>query len=164
METILMNFKPASVQVGTGEFFFCWYDKDSVFGIDNQIDFDVKVDGLELELKGLNSNFTASEGKFDNYMKVCDGIMVVGSYDNRNGKGEIKKNPLTRSVFSINVSNWKDSFEFINDQSLRFINQKDVLKEKMVEYKQEKRESDMLYNDIFKSSMFLPGLRIIENA
>lgn len=138
METILMNFKPASVQVGTGEFFFCWYDKDSVFGIDNQIDFDVKVDGLELELKGLNSNFTASEDKFDNYMKVCNGIMVVGSYDNRNSKGEIKKNPLTRSVFCINVSNWKQSFEFINDTSLRFISQNSILNEMKNQYKLEK--------------------------
>lgn len=136
METILMNFKPASVQVGTGEFFFCWYDKDSVFGIDNQLTFDVKVNGLELELKGLNSNLTASEEKFDEYMEICDGIMVVGSYENRNEKG-LLKNAQTRSIFCINTTDWRESFEF-KGQSLRLINQTEILNEKMVEYKQAK--------------------------
>lgn len=139
METILMNFKPASVQVGTGEFFLCWYDKNSVFGIDNKMNFDVRVSGLSLELKGLNSNLTASEEKFDNYMNTCDGIMVVKSYDNRNDKGELK-NPLTRSFFCINTTNWKDSFQFSGQQghTLTLKNQTKILAELKQQYKLEK--------------------------
>lgn len=136
LETTLMKFKPASVQVGTGEFFFCWYDKDSVFGIDNQLSYDVKVSGLELELKGLKSNLTASEAKFDQYMEICDGIMVVGSYDNRNEKGEIKK-ATTRSTFCINTTDWTESFEFHGD-TLKYVDQKAQLDAVREAYKMEK--------------------------
>ena len=34
-EFVLMNYKPGKVQVGPGEFFLCFYDSNSVFGIDN---------------------------------------------------------------------------------------------------------------------------------
>lgn len=135
LETVLMKFKPASVQVGIAEFFFCWYDKDSTFGINNQLGYDISVSQLDLEIKGLNSNKTASTQKFDECMKTCSGIMVVNPYDNRNDMGKLK-HANTRSSFCINVNDWRESFEFVGD-SLRFINQNEELVRVSRKYKKE---------------------------
>ena len=142
LETTLMKYKPASVQCGVGEFFFCWYDKDSVFGIDNTLPYDIIVQG-DWECKGLNSQKTANPTKMDHYMETASGIMVISPYDNR-GKttGKLKLNPDTRSVFCINTNNWRDSFQFEGD-TLKFVNQTSELKRMELVYKIEKYEKKL---------------------
>ncbi len=136
LETTLMKYKPASVQCGVGEFFFCWYDKHSVFGIGNTLPYDIIVQILELECKALNTQKTSNSDKMDGYSN----IMVISPYDNRDSNtGKLKLNPDTRSLFCINVNNWRDSFEFVG-KSLRFVNQADELKRMRLIYKIEKYE------------------------
>lgn len=60
-ENAMMMYKPASTQVGPGEFFLCLFDRDSSFGIDNQCGYDVVVDKHTTELKRLGTNFTDPE-------------------------------------------------------------------------------------------------------
>jgi hypothetical protein len=60
-ERPLMYFKPGNTQVGPGEFFMCFYDKYSRYGVDNISGYDVLVDGVATEMKSYGSNFTTPE-------------------------------------------------------------------------------------------------------
>ena len=142
LETTLMKCKPASVQCGVGEVFFCWYDKDSVFGIDNTLPYDIIVQG-EWECKSIDSQKTANPAKMDYYMETTSGIMVINPYDNRNATtGKLKSNPNTRSVFCINNTIWRDSFEF-KGEMLKFVDQTKELKRMELIYKIEKYEKQL---------------------
>lgn len=61
VELSLMNYKPGNAQIGPGEFFMCFYDRDSVFGIDNSAGYDIITDDTTTELKKIGSNFTTPE-------------------------------------------------------------------------------------------------------
>jgi len=65
-EFALMNYKPGKTQVGPGELFFCLFDRDSTFGIDNQAGYDIRVNGITLELKKYGTNLTTPD-LFDKY-------------------------------------------------------------------------------------------------
>jgi hypothetical protein len=65
-EFALMNYKPGKTQVGPGELFFCLFDHDSTFGIDNQAGYDIQVNGITMELKKYGTNLTTPE-LFDKY-------------------------------------------------------------------------------------------------
>lgn len=106
-EFTLMKYKPASVQVGPGEFFFCFYDCDSVFGIDNQAGFDIITDNVATELKQIGSNLTTPE-LFDKYAKSdkVDRLLVVLPVSNA-----VK--PTLRSRYtciSFDKMDWRDAF------------------------------------------------------
>lgn len=93
-EYALMNYKPGNVQVGPGEFFFCFYDRGSVFGIDNLAGYDIVTDGQPTELKKLGSNFTDAE-LFDKYAECpkVNRLLVIKPVSNA-------KKPLLRSMYS----------------------------------------------------------------
>lgn len=106
-EFILMNYKPGNVQVGPGEFFMCFYDRGSVFGIDNQAGYDVIVDGRTTELKKLGSNFTTPE-LFDKYAKSpkVDRLLVMKPVSNA-------KKPMFRSQYAcvtFSKMDWREAF------------------------------------------------------
>jgi hypothetical protein len=104
-EFTLMNYKPGNVQVGPGEFFFCFYDAGSVFGIDNQAGYDVVTDGVATELKKLGSNFTDPE-LFDGYANSDDveRLLVVHPVSNA-------KKPLQRSKYAcVPTTEWREAF------------------------------------------------------
>jgi hypothetical protein len=104
-EFTLMNYKPGNVQVGPGEFFFCFYDAGSVFGIDNQAGYDVVTDGVATELKKLGSNFTDPE-LFDGYANSDDveRLLVVHPVSNA-------KKPLQRSKYACtHTTKWREAF------------------------------------------------------
>ena len=106
-EFTLMNYKPGNVQVGPGEFFLCFYDRSSVFGIDNQNGFDVIVDGVATELKKLGSNFTDA-ALFDKYAESnkVDRLMVMKPVSNA-------KRPLQRTKYAVVTfakTNWREVF------------------------------------------------------
>lgn len=77
-ERDIMQYKPGSNQVGPGEFFFCFYDKNSTYGIDNTNGFDILLHQLAWELKTLNTNLTSPE-LFDHYAESdkVDRLLVV---------------------------------------------------------------------------------------
>lgn len=134
MEGSLMKFKPGSIQAGVAEFFMSWYDCFSTLGIDNTIHGDIKIQGMDIEMKGLNSQKTADPEKMDNYIETCDGIMVVKPYDPFNKKtGKLIKSQ-TRSIFAIEKFNWRDSFYF-EGEKLSLIDQTNVLAELQKQYK-----------------------------
>lgn len=165
LETTLMKYKPASVQCGVGEFFFCWYDSDSVFGIDNTLPYDIIVQ-RRWECKGLNSQKTGDPVKFDGYMITADGIMVIAPYDNRSPTtGKLIRNPQTRSMFCINVDNWRDSFTF-QGTSLKFVNQTQELKRMQLIYKIEKHKkkiADRRAEYAAAGSLFLAKYPLMSN-
>lgn len=106
-EFILMNYKPGNVQVGPGEFFFCFYDRGSVFGIDNQAGYDVVVDATTTELKKLGSNFTTPE-LFDKYAvsSKVDRLLVIKPVSNA-------RKPQLRSQYAcvtFSKTNWREAF------------------------------------------------------
>jgi hypothetical protein len=106
-ERTLMTYKPGSVQVGPGEFFFCFYDKDSRFGIDNQAGYDIITDGVATELKKLGTNFT-DEKIFDKYhaSEDVDRLLVVKPISKAT-------DPLTRSQYScieFDSTPWRDVY------------------------------------------------------
>lgn len=106
-EFTLMNYKPGNVQVGPGEFFLCFYDCGSVFGIDNQAGFDVIVDGTTTELKKLGSNFTDPE-LFDKYAESdkVDRLLVIKPVSNA-------KKPNLRSQYAcvtFDKMDWREAF------------------------------------------------------
>ena len=53
----LMYHKPGRTQVGPGEFFLCFYDANSTYGINSQLNYDVIVDDKTIELKKIYTNF-----------------------------------------------------------------------------------------------------------
>ena len=83
LEYDLMYFKPGRTQVGPGEFFMCFYDANSEFGIDNQAGYDIQTGGVTTELKKLGTNFTDA-AKFDEYAASPDvnRLMVVKPVSN----------------------------------------------------------------------------------
>ena len=104
-EFTLMNYKPGNVQVGPGEFFFCFYDVGSTFGIDNQAGFDIITDRTTTELKKLGSNFT-DEALFDGYAESedVDRLMVIHPVSNA-------KKPLQRSKYACTpTTEWRKAF------------------------------------------------------
>lgn len=104
-EFTLMNYKPGNVQVGPGEFFFCFYDSGSVFGIDNQAGFDVITDNTTTEFKKLGSNFTDPE-LFDKYAESddVDRLLVIKPVSNA-------RKPLVRSQYAcIATTDWRKAF------------------------------------------------------
>lgn len=60
-ERALMYFKPGNTQAGPGEFFMCFYDKDSRYGVENTCGYDVLLDRVTTEMKSYGSNFTTPE-------------------------------------------------------------------------------------------------------
>lgn len=106
-EFTLMNYKPGRAQIGPGEFFLCFYDCDSTFGIDNQAGFDVIVDDTPTELKGNGSNFTSDE-LFDKYAESdkVDRLMVVLPVSNA-------RKPKHRSRYAcvtFDKMDWREAF------------------------------------------------------
>jgi hypothetical protein len=100
-----MNYKPGNVQVGPGEFFFCFYDAGSTFGIDNQAGFDVITDNTTTELKKLGSNFT-DEALFDGYAESedVDRLLVIHPVSNA-------KKPKQRSKYAcVHTTEWRKAF------------------------------------------------------
>ena len=115
LERTLMLYKPASVQVGPGEFFMCFYDAGSVFGIDNTAGYDVVVGGETTELKSHGTNLTTPE-LFDKYIAnpKLQRLMVVKPVS-----GAV--NPRTRSVYScIDVDRWREAFYHRHGKTLLF--------------------------------------------
>ena len=106
-EFALMNYKPGNVQVGPGEFFLCFYDRGSAFGIDNQAGYDVVVDRTATELKKLGSNFTTPE-LFDKYAESTkvDRLLVMKPVSNA-------KKPSKRSQYAcvtFSRMDWREAF------------------------------------------------------
>jgi len=106
-EFTLMNYKPGNVQVGPGEFFLCFYDRGSVFGIDNQAGYDVVVGGETTECKKLGSNFTDAE-LFDKYAESdkVDRLFVIKPVSNA-------KVPQKRSQYAcvtFSKMDWREAF------------------------------------------------------
>jgi len=113
LEYTLMNYKPGNVQAGPGEMFFCFYDKNSTFGIDNTNGFDIIVDNKRTELKKLGTNFT-NEELFDKYAedKNCERLLVVKPVSDA-------KKPLLRSSYAcitFKDKNWREAFDHIGKQ------------------------------------------------
>ena len=112
-EFTLMNYKPGNVQVGPGEFFMCFYDRASVFGIDNSAGFDVVVDKTTTEMKKLGSNFTSPE-LFDKYAasKAVDRLLVIKPVSNA-------KKPQVRSQYACTHTTMsRDAFYHRNGTTL----------------------------------------------
>lgn len=104
-EFTLMSYKPGSVQVGPGEFFFCFYDRGSVFGIDSQAGFDVVTDRTTTEFKRLNTNLTTPD-MFDKYAESekVERLLVIKPISNA-------KKPRIRSQYAcIHTTKWRDAF------------------------------------------------------
>lgn len=104
-EFTLMNYKPGNVQVGPGEFFFCFYDCGSTFGIDNQAGYDVVLNNVTTELKKLGSNFTTPE-LFDKYAKSeeVERLLVIKPVSNA-------KKPAIRSKYACTpTTKWRTAF------------------------------------------------------
>lgn len=104
-EYTLMKYKPGNVQVGPGEFFFCFYDRGSVFGIDPTAGFDIVTDNITTEVKSLNSNHTTPE-LFDKYAAsdAVERLMVVKPVSN-------SKKPRLRSQYACTLAtNWREAF------------------------------------------------------
>ena len=104
-EFTLMNYKPGKVQVGPGEFFFCFYDSNSTFGIDNQAGYDVITDNVTTEFKTLGSNFTDPE-LLDGYAASpdVDRLLVVKPVSNA-------KKPQIRSRYAcVRTEKWREAF------------------------------------------------------
>jgi len=104
-EFVLMNYKPGKVQVGPGEFFLCFYDSNSVFGIDNQAGYDIITDNTTTEMKTLGSNFTDPE-LLDGYADSddVDRLLVIKPVSNA-------KKPLIRSQYAcVHTTKWREAF------------------------------------------------------
>lgn len=112
-EFTLMNYKPGNVQVGPGEFFMCFYDRASVFGIDNSAGYDVVVDKTTTEMKKLGSNFTSPE-LFDKYAAstAVERLLVIKPVSNA-------KKPQIRSQYACtHTTMWRDAFYHRNGTTL----------------------------------------------
>lgn len=105
VEHTLMKYIPASVQAGPGEFFFCFFDSNSTFGIDNQAGYDIITDNVKTELKTLGSNFTTPE-LFDQYAESddVDRLLVVHPVSNA-------AKPRQRSRYAcVPTEKWREAF------------------------------------------------------
>ena len=102
-----MYFKPGRTQVGPGEFFLCFFDEESEFGIDNQAGYDIRVDEVPTELKKHGSNFTTPD-MFEKYEMSDDvqRLMVIKPVSNA-------KKPIKRSSYAcvdFRQTTWKHAF------------------------------------------------------
>ena len=91
--------------MGPGEFFFCFYDRGSVFGIDSQAGFDVVTDRTTTEFKRLNTNLTTPD-MFDKYAESekVERLLVIKPISNA-------KKPRIRSQYAcIHTTKWRDAF------------------------------------------------------
>lgn len=116
LERTLMLYKPGSVQVGPGEFFMCFYDAASVFGIDNQAGYDVVVNGKTTELKSLGTNLTTPE-LFDKYAAnpKLQRLMVVKPVSGA-------ANPRARSMYAcIDAGRWREAYYHKNGVTLSYL-------------------------------------------
>lgn len=116
-ERELMKHRPASTQVGPGEFFMCFYDSKSTFVIDSKAGFDIVTDAAATEVKSYDTNLTTPE-LFDGYANDprCERLLVVKPVSD-------KGRPQKRSLYSsINVDNWRDAFyhKDCKQQTLKF--------------------------------------------
>ena len=107
LEYDLMYFKPGRTQVGPGEFFLCFFDEESEFGIDNQAGYDIRVDEVPTELKKHGSNFTTPD-MFEKYEMSDDvqRLMVIKPVSNA-------KKPIKRSSYAcvdFRQTTWKHAF------------------------------------------------------
>jgi hypothetical protein len=69
-EKFLVLCKPGNVQAGPGEFFFCFYDEGSTFGVSPTLTYDVIVnDNKSIEMKKLGSNLENPD-KFNHYGSI----------------------------------------------------------------------------------------------
>lgn len=110
----LVAFKPGSAQIGLGEFFVCFYDAHSLFGIDNTNGFDVVVDSVPTELKTLGSR-KETEDKFDDYSASpkVDRLMVILKMNGAAKKPRFR----TRYVcIDMSVTPWRSVFGFNGDK------------------------------------------------
>lgn len=107
LEYRLMVYKPGSTQVGPGEFYMCFYDANSEFGIDPQAGYDIQTGGVRTELKKLNTNFTDA-AKFDEYAasNEVDRLMVVKPVSNA-AKPKVRSEMV---VCDFRTMNWRDVF------------------------------------------------------
>ena len=107
LEYDLMYFKPGRTQVGPGEFFLCFFDQNSTFGISSTSGFDIIVNEVTTELKKHGSNFTNPE-MFDKYQssEKVDRLFVVKPVSNAN-------KPTMRSKYScvdMRNTHWSTAF------------------------------------------------------
>lgn len=111
-EFALMFYKPGNVQVGPGEFFLCFYDRGSVFGIDNQSGYDIVVDGTTTEMKKLGSNFTTPE-LFDKYAdsEKVDRLLVIKPVSNAKKPQASKRSKYACVTFS--KMGWREVFTHV---------------------------------------------------
>lgn len=109
IEFALMNYKPGNVQVGPGEFFLCFYDRGSVFGIDNQAGYDVVVDGMTSELKKLGSNFTTPE-LFDKYAQSEKVQRLIAIKPVSNAKKPQKNKRSKYVCVTFSKMDWREVF------------------------------------------------------
>lgn len=111
-EFALMYYKPGRVQVGPGEFFMCFYDCDSVFGIDNQNGFDVVLDDTTTEMKKVGSNHTSPE-LFDKYAKSgkVDRLLGVKPVSNAKKPQASKRSKYVCVTFS--KMDWREAFTHV---------------------------------------------------
>lgn len=117
-ESTLMNYKPGNVQVGPGEFFFCFYDRGSTFGIDNMSGYDVITDNVTTEMKKLGSNFTTPE-LFDKYAasNAVQRLLIVKPISNA-------KKPRIRSQYACTLTTeWRKAFYHKNGTTLALMEQ-----------------------------------------
>lgn len=124
-EHALMYYKPGNVQVGPGEFFMCFYDSLSVFGIDNQAGYDIFVDLTSTEMKKLGTNKT-NPPMFDGYAQSdkVDRLLVVKPVSDA-------KNPRLRSKYvciTFSKTDWREVFYHggnpgDEDRPLKLVNQ-----------------------------------------
>ena len=106
-ENALMFLRPGSLQIGPGEFFFCFYSKCSEFGYETTSGFDIAINNKTFEFKKLNSNFT-SPRLFDKYTQDdrLDNLLVIHPVSSA-------RKPLKRSKYScINLKQtpWRDVY------------------------------------------------------
>ena len=107
LEYDLMYFKPGRTQVGPGEFFLCFFDKNSTFGISSTSGYDIIVDDVTTELKKHGSNFTNPE-MFEKYQlsEKVDRLLVVKPVSNA-------AKPVIRSKYScvdMRLQHWSTAF------------------------------------------------------
>lgn len=111
-EFALMNYKPGNVQVGPGEFFLCFYDRGSVFGIDNQAGYDVVVDQKTTELKKLGSNFTTPE-LFDKYAESEKVQRLIAIKPVSNAKKPQKNKRSKYACVTFSKMDWREAFTHV---------------------------------------------------
>lgn len=109
LEYFLMKHRPGNAQVGPGEFFLCFFGKNTVFDQTANKGSDVIIDGVVYELKSDGSNFTGAAAKFDEYAAgVTDRLMFIRCVSDAD-------KPRSRSAFFItdlNTQQWRDHTYF----------------------------------------------------